>query len=638
MNATQELTLSSAGWSGWSLDRLFDTAGKNMVIRLRWPLVILSSYLLYYAESPWLSALQLQALLSLYLLSHAALYFVPDGRFASPFFCAPLLLFDTLVLLVVLEIGGAAAPDFVATCLLTLVLSCICQDTRGLLLVTFTAPLVYAFIAFNTTAHFDSTIYLRLPFPFAIALFYGYFGQVERLRSHALTEQILAQRQERANAEIGQQRQRLELLHEVNQTLSSALNVGAIVELFLERALAHLPYTAALIRLKNGESGELETVAAAGERSERLRQSKETLKYVDRVAAEKRPLIPGNVGNVRDVIDGEVGKLSRAGQLELFKAQGLKNILALPLMASDEALGVLVLVTGDEHVWNAIEIEFLQTLAGHTAMALDRAQLYSQRRRLAAQLRAAQRVNDEFLKSCSTNLKTPLNVVTGYTDMFRDGLLGTMTPIQEQAIEAMERQAKLLQGSIDALLSVSHFAAEAVYVEAHDLSLWELFSELRSAYDGRPVKEVKLLWDYSIDLPAVRSYRGKLKQVLTSLLDNAIEFTDHGAISIMVRYLPAQQCLQVRVAENNAGKVQVQGETGFERLWHASNDAVADRGGVTLGLYVVRKFTELLGGSIDVDSMPGVGAMFTLRIPAPMAQSSAVPEQLGLAAENNFNA
>jgi K+-sensing histidine kinase KdpD len=630
MIGIQTLTYSSAGWSGWSLERLFDSAGKDMVIRLRWPLVILSSYLLYYAESPSLTPVQLHALLIFYLLSHAALYFVADERFASPYFCAPLLLFDTLVLLVVLEISGASAPDFFATCLLTLLLSCICQDARGLLAVTVLAPLVYACIVFKTTAHFDPAIYLRLPFPFAIALFYGYFGRVERLRKDAFVEQKLAARQQRANAEIGQQRQRLELLHEVNQTLSSALDVGAIVDLFLERALLYLPYTAALIRLRNAETGNLETVAAVGERSERLRQSKETLKYIDCAVAEQRPLINGNV------FDGKGVNSPRAAQLDLFNAPGLKNILALPLMATDKALGVLVLVTRDEHVWSAAEMEFLSTLAGQAAMAMDRAQLHDQRRRITAQLRAAARVNDDFLRSCSTNLKTPLNVVTGYTDMFRTGALGTMTPIQEQAIEAMERQAKHLRGSIDALLSISHFAAEAVYVEAHDLSLWELFSEVRAAYDSRPVKDVKLVWDYPIDLPEVRSYRGKLKQVVASLIDNAIEVTNRGAISIAVQYVPATQVIEVRIAIGGVAKAPSPFATGFDSSRQVPIDDVdANRGGFNLGIYVVKKYIELLGGTIAVESTLTVGSTFILQIPAPMTQSSMGQQQLRLAAEGN---
>jgi K+-sensing histidine kinase KdpD len=289
-------------------------------------------------------------------------------------------------------------------------------------------------------------------------------------------------------------------------------------------------------------------------------------------------------------------------------------------------------VTRDEHVWSAAEMEFLSTLAGQAAMAMDRAQLHDQRRRIAAQLRAAERVNDDFLKSCSTNLKTPLTVVTGYTDMFRAGSLGKVTPIQEQAIEAMERQAKLLQGSIEALLSVSHFAAEAVYVEAHDLSLWELFSELRAAYDSRPAKHAKLIWDYPIDLPEVRSYRGKLKQVVASSIDNALEVMDRGKISIAVRYLSAAQVIEVRIANGGAGKAVGQCTTEFEPSQPAPS---VDGSGFALGLFVVKKYIELLGGTIAVESTLTAGSTFILQLPAPIAQSSMGQQQLKLAAEGN---
>ena len=72
----------------WSLDRLFDVAKKDTVIRLRWPLVILSSYLLYYTPSEWLTPTQLQAVLILYLLSHSTLYFLADDLFDSVYFYA----------------------------------------------------------------------------------------------------------------------------------------------------------------------------------------------------------------------------------------------------------------------------------------------------------------------------------------------------------------------------------------------------------------------------------------------------------------------------------------------------------------------------------------------------------------------
>ena len=205
----------------WNLDRLFDVAKKDTVIRLRWPLVILSSYLLYYTPSEWLTPTQVQAVLILYLLSHSTLYFLADDLFDSVYFYAPLLVFDTLVLIAVLSTTGTASPDFYVACFFTLVISCICNDIRGLLAVTFLAPLVYGYFAFNSTANFDPNLYLRLPFPFVISLFYGYFAQVERIRRTAREKDEQARRQQKAAEEIRRQRERLEVLHQVNVAVTS---------------------------------------------------------------------------------------------------------------------------------------------------------------------------------------------------------------------------------------------------------------------------------------------------------------------------------------------------------------------------------------------------------------------------------
>ena len=105
----------------WKFDRLFDAAKKDTVIRLRWPLVILSSYLLYYNPNEWLTPTQVQAVLILYLLSHTTLYFLADDLFDSRYFYGPLLLFDTIVLAAVVSTVGTASPDFYLACLFTLV-------------------------------------------------------------------------------------------------------------------------------------------------------------------------------------------------------------------------------------------------------------------------------------------------------------------------------------------------------------------------------------------------------------------------------------------------------------------------------------------------------------------------------------
>ena len=600
----------------WGLDRLFDAAKKDTVIRLRWPLVILSSYLLYYTPSHWLTPSQVQTLLILYLLSHTTLYFLADELFDSPYLYGPLLMFDTLVLLVVIEMGGSATPDFFVACFFTLVLSCICNDVRGLLAVTLLAPLVYAYFVFNSTSDFDPSVYLRLPFPFVISLFYGYFAQVDRLRRNARVHAEQIKRERIAAEEIRRQRERLEVLHEINLALTSAIDGAQVLEAFLSCALIRLPYAAAVVRLKNHETGALETAAADGIDIFRFNQSKELIELIDRAVAEKSPLSVDNV-----FVD------PRLGGLTIFKEEGLKSFLGLPLIANQEALGSVVFLTRDEHQFGPQEIDFLSTLAGQAGIAIHRAQLYDRSQQQAHELQKAQQIKDEFLKSVSAELKTPLNVITGYTDMFREGLLGALTPIQEKAVETIARQAKDLHGLISSVLLVTNIEAEPLHVDLQEVNLWELIAEVRSFYDQSVTKNIRIVWDCPSDTPTVQTDRGKLKRILENLIDNAIKFTDRGPISFSFRLLAAAHLMEFKVADSGVGIPAAQRTAIFERFRQVqSADIGAQRGGIGLGLYVVKKYVDLLGGTIRVESERETGSTFIVEIPANLAKQDATHE------------
>ena len=260
----------------------------------------------------------------------------------------------------------------------------------------------------------------------------------------------------------------------------------------------------------------------------------------------------------------------------------------------------------------------MSTLAGQAAISIHHSQLYNRSQQQADELRHAHKIKDGFVKSVSSELKTPLNVITGYTDMFREGLLGELTPIQEKAIETMARQAKELQGLISSVLLATNLEGEAVHAELHDLNSWEFLAELRTAYDQPRAKNVKLIWDYPADLPTVLGHRSKLKHILGNLIDNALKFTDVGTVRISVRYLAAKKLLEFKIADSGVGIPATQVAAIFERFRQVeSADAGMARGGFGLGLYVVKKFLDVLGGSIDVESHVGVGSTFTLRIPAP---------------------
>jgi signal transduction histidine kinase len=609
-----------------SLDRFFDVAKKDTVIRLRWPLVILSSYLLYYSPSEWLTATQIQAVLILYLLSHSTLYFLADDLFDSPYFYAPLLLFDTIVLGAVLSTSGAASPDFYIACLLTLVLSVICNDARGLLMVTILAPLAYAYFVFNSAAYLDPNVYLRLPFPFVISLFYGYFAQVERIRRTARDKEEQITRQQKSAEEIRRQRERLEVLHQVNMSVASTIDKADILSAFLETALIHLPYAAAVIRLRH--AGVLETAAARGFKSKTLNNGKDSLAFTDRVLDDPAPLKVRNVFTDR-----------QASNLAFFEGEGLVSFLCVPLVANNEVLGCLLFLTREEHEFNPEEIDFISTLAGQAAIAIHHSELYDRSQRQSEELTDAHKIKDEFLKVVSTQLKTPLNVITGYSEMFLEGLLGEITPIQEKAIETVARQSKELHGLINTVLQVSSMEAEKLHVELHEINLWEFCSELRTFYDYPLATGVKLVWNYPADLPSVEGDRAKLRRMLENLIGNALKFTQQGTVMITVRYLAGKQRLEFKISDTGVGIPEENIPKIFDKFRQGERHSGMEHGGVGLGLYIVKKYLDLLGGNIEVHSRVGEGTTFIFQIPAPLHGNTAAHEQLLLpTASESFGA
>jgi signal transduction histidine kinase len=615
--ATRQSADSSNKKRSWNFDRIFDAAKKDTVIRLRWPLVILSSYLLYYAPVSWLSATQVQVLLSLYLLSHATLYFLADDFFDSPYFYGPLLVFDTLVLIVVVSASGATSPDFYIACVVTIVLSLICNDSRGLLVVTILAPLLYGYALFSSSSVLEPELFVQLPFPFVISLFYGYFAQVGRMRRLAQEKEQEVRREQRAAEQLRRQRERLEAMHEVNVAVTSTNETRSILNALLEKTLSHSPYAAALVRLRDPQSQLVETVAALGfDTKERLDAA--TLSFVDGIMKATEPLIVRNVFTE-----------TRFENLAFFKQEGLVSIIGLPLVANHETLGCLVYAAREEHGFGVEEVEFLDTLAGQAAMAIHHSQLYRQSQQQTEELRHAHRIKDEFLKVVSNELKTPLSVIAGYTDMFNQGLLGQLTPIQEKAIESIERQSKDLGGLINTVLQVSDIESESLRAGENEINLWEFLSELRSEYEPPLAKNVKLVWDYPADLPAIQSDRPKLKRIAENLINNAVKFTEHGTVTISLYYLAPAKTLELTVADTGIGMASERRGVIFEKFRQLQDAHRAlQHGGVGLGLYIVKRYMDILGGEIHLDSEPGKGSTFTMRIPVALYKQATLHEQL----------
>lgn len=607
----------SASTSHRGPDRFFEAVRKKTVIQLRWPLVILCSYLLLYAPNSWLAPAHTNAILILYLLTNATLYFVADDFFDSAYFYGPLLFFDTVFLAISLTVSGGATTDFYVACFFTVVLSCICSGSRGLLVVTLLAPAVYAYVVFSSTTTHDASVYLRLPFPLVISMFYGYFAQVERIKRQAKEKEEQARQQQRSAEQIKRQGERLEVLHDVNLAVASTIDSKRILESFLEKALTYLPYAAAIVRLRHGQTGLFETAAFRGLTTPELEASMNPLDWLDELFEGRSPVRVDRVFMDRRIKD-----------LELFRREGLVSFVGFPMVASATFLGSLIFFTREEHHFDEEELEFLATLTGPLAIALHHSHLFNQVQQQANELRQANQVKDEFLGVVSHELKTPLNVISGYSNMLTEGKLGEVTPIQEKALQTVSRQSKELHNLINSVLQVNNIEAEILQAEFQEVNFWEFLSELRAFYDYPLEKDVKLVWELPTDLPVLFADRGKLRHVLENLINNAIKFTDQGAVTISARFLASRKMMEFKVADTGIGIPKEILPSIFERFRQVDSSDARVYGGVGLGLYIAKKYANLIGGTIQVESRLGHGSTFALRIPCQLPSSSLAQTQL----------
>jgi signal transduction histidine kinase len=207
-------------WEGLDLPK------KATLIRVRWPFTILCSYLLLYSHNVSIDPAALQGFVLIYLLSNLALYFVSERFFESFYFFAPLIAFDTFFLTASLAVNGKAGSEFYVVCFATIFLCCICRDMRGLIGVAILSPLLYGYFLLRSTEAYEPTIYLRIVFPFVIALFYGYFAQVELLQMKLKKQTRLAERAARfsigANALAAERDRLAEELERTRKLLQTA--------------------------------------------------------------------------------------------------------------------------------------------------------------------------------------------------------------------------------------------------------------------------------------------------------------------------------------------------------------------------------------------------------------------------------
>lgn len=239
----------------------------------------------------------------------------------------------------------------------------------------------------------------------------------------------------------------------------------------------------------------------------------------------------------------------------------------------------------------------------------------TERKRVEAALQQANRLKDDFLATMSHELRTPLNIVMGYTDLLLGGDCGPLTVEQSDFLRRVQKAAHQELALVTVMLDVSRLEAGRLTVNTGEIPLLEVLSELAAEVQEwlREKPTVSCSWEVALGLPVLHTDRLKLKVVLKNLLDNAVKFTERGSITVAVR--PLESGVEFRVADTGVGIPPEVQAVMFEMFRQGDSSTTRCHGGVGLGLYLVRRLLEILGGTVLVESEVGKGSTFRVWTP-----------------------
>ena len=235
---------------------------------------------------------------------------------------------------------------------------------------------------------------------------------------------------------------------------------------------------------------------------------------------------------------------------------------------------------------------------------------------MTQQLTELDKLKAEFVSVASHELKTPINVILGYTQLLQEELYGPLTDKQRKVADVLETQAKTLAKLVKQLLDVTRFEAGAGKLDVRPVNLGDFLHQLEQAFqvlaDQRGVRFNVVVHD---GLPeAVQWDADRINEVLGNLLSNAFKFTERGG-EVQLTVLPTDQGVQMEVRDSGAGIPPEQLHRIFEKFFQADNQGAASHAGTGLGLAIARQMVEAHHGSITCDSTPGVGTTFTIVLP-----------------------
>jgi signal transduction histidine kinase len=407
----------------------------------------------------------------------------------------------------------------------------------------------------------------------------------------------------------------------------------------LQQTLDQQTATSEILRVISDSPADVKPILeAVAERATRLCDSVSTAIYVlegevmRRTAFNGPPgmlgreTVPYTAGTIvgRAIIEGEaihVHDIERAqgdypASWEAAQKFGRKQtMLAVPLMREGRPFGTMFVRRTEVRPFTDKQIALSKVFADQAAIGIENVRLFLEIRQKTRQLEVANKHKSEFLANMSHELRTPLNAIIGFSEVLMERMFGEVNDKQADYLKDIHESGRHLLSLINDILDLSKIEAGRMELDLGTFDLPTALSNAMTLIRERAQRHsIELRLDVDERLGEFQADERKFKQIMLNLLSNAVKFTPDGG-RVDIRAKMNTDKIEIAVKDTGIGIAPEDHSAVFEEFKQVGRDYTKKAEGTGLGLALTKRYVELHGGAIHLESALGQGSTFTITLP-----------------------
>lgn len=409
--------------------------------------------------------------------------------------------------------------------------------------------------------------------------------------------------------------QRLGVMYDITSAMGN-LEIEAVLEVIYAKLSELIDTRTFYIGLFNPETREL--------RLKNVYDKGQRLPDEVSIISERSGLVGWVINHPQTIIINDLAN-EKPVQTPIYYGDIPRNVVIVPLIFHQETMGVISVQSYEPAQFNAEDVALLEAVAGPTASIIKNTQLLQQLFQRATELekayedlQVAHNLRVELVHNITHDLRSPLSLIRGYTDLLIDGAFDSLNEDQLSALHIITTKIDFINRLIEDMLSIKRIRQDTLRKERMDIN-----EMVRQAIEEARIAQAKKDFVFeSVPYPTpliVHVDLDRIYRVFDNLIGNAVKFSQtNGKLQISVHCAADQQQVEIKIQDNGIGIPPDKLPHIFEHFYQVHQSAREEKQndrGVGLGLAIVHQIVEAHGGTIEVSSTEGVGTTFCIQLP-----------------------